>query len=111
MPKVSIIALGQSESDLDQLKDYIRIQTFQDYEFIIEVGEMLSETWKRAIELVIGEILVMIDPNARPVNDRWLVKLVEGIIDANTVVKGLEIIGSFLNPSSLAGYRQAFINQ
>ena len=110
MPQVSIIAIGPSVSELERLQELIRFQTFQNYEFIGKVGSTFPEIWNQAIQRARGEILVLTDTHARPVNNRWLEELVASIIDERTIVKGLEVTSSPLDPSSLAGYKQAFVD-
>ncbi len=109
MPKVSVIAIALDESKFAPLYQSLAAQTWQDFEFIGEVGSSTSETWNRAIQRAGGDILVFLDADARPLNEKWLGELVAGVTDKRTIVKGLEITSSPLDPSSLAGYKQVFV--
>jgi len=107
---VSIISIAQYENQLEALRHALTLQQRQDFEFIGEVGDSQPASWKRAIRRASGEILVFLEAGAKPVNERWLEELVAEVKDANTIVKGLEITSSPLDPSSLAGYREAFVD-
>ena len=111
MPKVSIISIASSEESFVSIKQTLCRQTLQDYEFIGEIGKEGPKAWNRAIARSSGEILVFMEASATPVNERWLEELTAGVADEQTVAKGPEITSTPLDPSSLAGYRQAFIDQ
>ena len=110
MIKVSVISIALSPEEFEPLRQALAGQTFQDFEFVGQVGGAIPETWNRAIARAQGEILVFVEAGAVPVNERWLQELVEGVTDERTIVKGLEITNSPLDPSILAGHRQAFID-
>ncbi len=110
MPRVSVLSIAKNVKDFDELSNELQKQSFQDFEFIGESGEPIPETWNRAIQQANGEILVFVEVGARPVNECWLEELVTNVVDEYTIVKGLEVTSTPLDPSSLAGYRQAFID-
>jgi hypothetical protein len=108
-PKVSVISTAPTEEKFTNLMRVLKDQTYQNFEFIKEVGNPVPDCWKRSIARSRGDILVFMDPEAAPVNERWLEELVAGVTDERTIVKGLEVTSSPLDPSSLAGRRQAFV--
>jgi hypothetical protein len=108
-PMVSVIVIGTEQAEYGLLQSILALQTYQDYEFICETDNRISDAWQRAVARARGEILVFLAPGARPVDNRWLEELVAGVSDERTIVKGLEVTSSPLDPSSLAGYRQAFL--
>ncbi len=85
-------------------------QTHQDFEIIIENGRKNDKALEQAVARARGEILVFLAPDAHPVDIYWLEELVAGVTDERTIVKGLEVTSTPLDPSSLAGYRQAFLD-
>ena len=111
MPQVSVLSVASHGEAFDTLQHLLKKQTFQDFEFIGEVGEDFPGVWVNVIKKATGDILVFIDSGARPVSDRWLEEMVTSVVDNRTVIKGLEVTGFPLDPSSLAGHRQAFIDQ
>ncbi len=108
MPKVSVISIALVEDQLRPLRERLETQTFRDFEFVGEVGGTIPEAWNRAIQRARGEILVFIETDAIPVNERWLEDLVGNIPDERTIVKGLEVTGSTWDMANLAAYRRVF---
>lgn len=108
-PRVSIISIARSEEEFLPLKQYLAAQTYQDFEFIGEVGGTIPEAWNRAIRRASGEILVFTETDAQPVNQDWLAELVEQVQRTSAIVKGLEVTQSPLDMSNLAGYRKTFL--
>lgn len=111
MPKISIISIASQKEEFASMKNALSKQTLQDFEMIEVIGNPDAKSWNRGIKCSNGEILVFIEASAQPVNERWLEELVGGLTDEHTVVKGLEVTTSPLDPSSLAGYCQALVDQ
>ncbi len=109
MPQVSILSIGKQEGDLKPFLQILENQTFKDFEIIFEETKSFPEAWELAIQKAKGEILVFLEAGSVPVDERWLEELIQDAVDEKTIVKGLEICTSPLNPSSLAGYRTAFL--
>lgn len=105
MPRVSVISIALVENEFEGLYRSLAQQTFQDFEFIGEVGGTIPEAWNRAIRRASGEILVFTETDATPVNKYWLEELVNGVPDERTIVKGLEITGQPWDLANLACYR------
>ncbi|RLJ01788.1 MAG: hypothetical protein DRP08_05145, partial [Candidatus Aenigmatarchaeota archaeon] len=95
MPKVSIISIAKDDREFERLRKALDKQTFRDFEFITSTKGSIPEAWNDAISRARGEILVFIESDAFPLNDRWLEEIVENF-EKGTVLKGLEI-----NPTSL----------
>ena len=109
-PKVSVISIALQAEEFTPLRQALSRQTFQDFEFVGEIGGAIPEAWNRAIERARGDILVFTETDAMPVTDRWLDELVKSIPDENTVVKGLEVTGFPWDLANLAGHRNHFTN-
>ncbi len=107
MPSVSVISIALSPEEFDPVRQTLSRQTFQDFEFIGEVGGTIPEAWNRAIDRARGDILVFTETDATPVNERWLEELVNSVSDEKTIVKGLEITGTPWDMSNLACHRSA----
>lgn len=95
MPKVSVISIAKSEREFDKLRKALERQTFRDFEFITSTKGSIPEAWNDALSRAKGEIIVFIESDAFPLNDRWLEEIVANY-RKNAVLKGLEI-----NPTSL----------
>jgi len=95
MPKISVISIAKKESEFEKLRKALANQTFQDFEFVTSTKGTIPEAWNDAISRAKGEILVFIESDAFPLNDRWLEEIVKNW-KKNAVLKGLEI-----NPTSL----------
>jgi hypothetical protein len=111
MPRVSILSFSKNEDGFESLKLHLRHQTFKDFEFIGEIFDQYPDSWLRAIQKARGEIIVFLEPGSIPVNNDWLEELISEVVDEKTIVKGLEITSSPLDPSNLAGFRQSVVNE
>jgi GT2 family glycosyltransferase len=107
-PKVSVVCIAVHPEEFLAVKEYLKKQSYQDYEFIGEVGGTIPDAWDRAVKRAVGDILVFTETDAKPVNERWLEELVSAITDNKTIIKGLEITGTPLDFSNLAAPRSAF---
>lgn len=110
MPQVSLITIAKNDEQIEGLRQALSRQTWQDFELISSTGSTSPEAWTSALRRASGNILVFLDVDARPVDERWLGELVSELTNEKTIVKGLEITASPLDPSSLAGFRQAFVD-
>lgn len=106
--EVSIIGSFSSNTNLEQFRNLMRTQTFQDFELICEVGESNYEAWVRGISRARGQILLFVDAEAKPIDENWLKELIAESDSEKMIVKGPEIFHTPLDPSSLAGYRSVF---
>src|SRR3970040_1550206 len=91
-PKVSVISIALRAEDFTPLRQALARQTFQDFEFVGEIGGTIPEAWNRAIARAQGEILVFAETDVQLVNENWLEELVTHIPDERTIIKGLEVI-------------------
>jgi hypothetical protein len=105
MPKVSVICISKTPSELDGKAAQLRGQTLQDFEFIGESGGTIPEAWNRAIQRSTGEILVFTETDAQPIAPTWLEELVNAASDPAIIVKGLEVTGQPWDLSNLACHR------
>ncbi|MEM0232723.1 MAG: glycosyltransferase [Candidatus Nezhaarchaeales archaeon] len=95
MPKVSVISIAKHETEFERLKKALEMQTFKDFEFITSTKGSIPEAWNDALSRAKGEIIVFIESDAFPLNERWLEEIVANF-RKGAVLKGLEI-----NPTSL----------
>ncbi|MEM4619636.1 MAG: glycosyltransferase [Desulfurococcaceae archaeon] len=95
MPKVSVISIAKNDAEFKRLKEILERQTFRDFEFITSTKGSIPEAWNDALSKAKGEIIVFIESDAFPLNERWLEEIVENW-RKGAVLKGLEI-----NPTSL----------
>lgn len=95
MPKVSVISIAKHEAEFERLKKALEMQTFKDFEFITSSKGSIPEAWNDALSRAKGEIIVFIESDAFPLNERWLEEIVANF-RKGAVLKGLEI-----NPTSL----------
>ena len=107
-PKVSVVSIALIAEEFKPLIEGLKLQTFQDYEFVGEAGGSIPEAWNRAIHRSQGEIVVLTETDARPVDDRWLEEMVTGVTDQGVIVKGLEITRRQLDLSNMAVHRSVF---
>ncbi len=110
VPKVSVICIALSQDEFIPIQEKLSRQTFQDFEFVGESGGTIPEAWNRAIQKSKGEILVITETDASPVNNYWLEDLINSIPDQNSIIKGLEITESPWDLSNIAAYRSIFDN-
>ncbi len=110
VPKVSIVSIALKSEDFKPLLERLSLQSYQDYEFIGEVGGSIPEAWNKAIQRAHGEILVFTETDARPVNELWLEEMVNAVSNPKIIVKGLEVTTSSLDLSNLAVHRKMFID-
>jgi GT2 family glycosyltransferase len=108
MPRVSVISIALTPEEFEPLLRQLTRQTFQDFEFVGEVGGTIPEAWNRAIDRAVGELLVFTETDATPMDEHWLEQLVNSIPDEKTLIKGLEIIGSPWDLANIAAHRSVF---
>lgn len=104
-PMVSVVSIALRAEEFEPLIAGLKRQTFQDYEFIGEAGGSIPSAWNRAIQRARGEIIVLTETDARPVNERWLEEMVSHVVDRKEIVKGLEVTHRTLDFSNLALHR------
>lgn len=95
MPKVSVISIAKSDAEFERLREALERQTFRNFELITSTKGSIPEAWNDALSKAKGEIIVFIESDAFPLNERWLEEIVENW-RKGAVLKGLEI-----NPTSL----------
>ncbi|MCR8501752.1 MAG: glycosyltransferase [Candidatus Korarchaeota archaeon] len=100
MPKVSVISIAKHEAEFERLKRALERQTFRDFEFITSTKGSIPEAWNDALSRAKGEIIVFIESDAFPLNERWLEEIVSNF-RKGAVLKGLEINPTSLNLSNL----------
>jgi len=100
MPKISVISIAKREEEFERLRKALARQTFKDFEFVTSTKGTIPEAWNDAISRAKGEILVFIESDAFPLNERWLEEIVK-FAKKNTILKGLEITPTDLNMSNL----------
>ncbi|MEM4620921.1 MAG: glycosyltransferase, partial [Desulfurococcaceae archaeon] len=83
------------ETEFERLKKALEMQTFKDFEFITSTKGSIPEAWNDALSRAKGEIIVFIESDAFPLNERWLEEIAANF-RKGAVLKGLEI-----NPTSL----------
>lgn len=98
MPEVSVLSIARKESDLGNLKDILKKQTFKDFEFLYSTKKGIPQAWKDVIERSKGKIIVMTETDAMPLTDTWLEEMVEAVKKYNkndpkkrTLIRGIEI--------------------
>lgn len=100
MPRVSIISIAKNVDEFEKLKKALERQTFKDFEFITSTKGSIPEAWNDALSRAKGEIIVFIESDAFPLNERWLEEIVQNW-RKGAVLKGLEINPTYLNLSNL----------
>ncbi len=100
MPKISVISIAKREEEFEKLRKALANQTFKDYELVTSTKGTIPEAWNDAISRAKGDILVFIESDAFPLNDRWLEEIIENS-RKNAVLKGLEINPTDLNLCNL----------
>jgi hypothetical protein len=110
LTRVSVLSIAIHADEFEPLLRELEKQTFQNFEFIGEIGGTIPEAWNRAVQRARGEIIVFTETDARPVNQFWLEDLVSSVKDPMSIVKGLEVTSTPLDLSNLAAYRQAFVS-
>jgi len=110
VPKVSVISIAISADEFKPTIEQLKLQTYQDIEFIGEAGGSIPEAWNRAIQRAKGEIIVFTETDARAINEYWLEEMVTGVSDPKTIVKGLEITSTSIRLSNLAVHREVMVN-
>lgn len=99
MPKVSIISIAKNEYEFKRLKEALERQTFKDFELVTSTKGSIPEAWNDALSRANGEIIVFIESDAFPLNERWLEEIVQNW-RKGIVLKGLEINPTHLNLSN-----------
>jgi GT2 family glycosyltransferase len=107
-PKVSVISIALKPEEFDPVVANLSRQTFRDYEFVGEAGGAIPAAWNRAIRRARGEILVLTETDATPVDEYWLEQMVSSLSAQNDIVKGLEVKSTSWDLSNLAIHRSVF---
>ena len=108
VPKVSVISIALKSEEFLPIIENLSRQTYQDYEFVGEAGGTIPEAWNRAIQRARGELVVLTETDATPLDERWLEEMVTSLLEEKMFVKGLEVTSTFWNLSNLAIHRKAF---
>jgi glycosyltransferase involved in cell wall biosynthesis len=109
MPKISVISIAKKDSDFERLRKALARQTFQDFELVTSTKGTIPEAWNDAISRAKGEVLVFIESDAFPLNERWLEEIARNW-QKGTILKGLEINPTSLNLSNLVCDASIFKN-
>jgi len=91
--KVSVVVIGKNNEDIDELKEYLKHQTFKDFEIVSSTKKGIPQAWNDAIRKAKGDIIITTETDARPVNNHWIDDLVKAIeqYDDKTIIRGLEV--------------------
>jgi glycosyltransferase involved in cell wall biosynthesis len=93
--KVSVVIIGKTQKEITNLKEYLKHQTFKDFEIVTSTKKGIPQAWNDAIRKTKGEIIITTETDARPVNDHWIEDLVKGIEEFSPykkiIIRGLEV--------------------
>lgn len=96
-PTLSVVTIGRSEDEIDRLREHLREQTYDDYEFVYSTEPGIPQAWNDALSRARGSIVVFTETDARPVFDDWLETIAEEFDpDEDDVV----YFGEYRGPSS-----------
>jgi glycosyltransferase involved in cell wall biosynthesis len=96
MPRISVISIARTEQEFEQLARALADQTYKDFEFVTSTKGTIPEAWNDAISRAKGDILAIIESDAKPLNKEWLEEI-SRLAKDNVVLKGLEITPTNLN--------------
>ena len=100
MPKISVISIAKKEEELENLRQALAAQSFQDLELIISTEETIPKAWNDALSRATGEFIVFTESDAIPLNNQWLKEMLF-FAKKNTIIKGIEINPKDLNLCNL----------
>jgi len=115
MPEASVISIAKKESDLNNLKEVLKKQTFKNFEFVYSTKKGIPNAWNDAINRAKGKILVFTESDALPLSNKWLEEMVKAVKLYNkkdskkrTVIRGIEIISLPWDFANFACYSSVF---
>jgi len=113
MPEASVITIAKNESDLVELRKALKQQTFKDFEFLYSTKKGIPQAWNDVIKKSKGEIIVVTESDALPLNKRWLEEMVNAVKKFNrndpkkrTVIRGIEVSNLSWDWCNFASYNK-----
>lgn len=98
MKKVSVVAIAKNKRELEPLIKALRKQRYRNFEFVYSTKKGIPQGWNDAISKANGEILVLTESDAMPLNNKWLEEMVNAVKKHNkndsqkrTLIRGIEI--------------------
>jgi hypothetical protein len=76
-PVISIVIIAKSEKEIDNWKQKIEPQTYDNYEIVKSTKEGIPEAWSEAISKASGEILLFTETDTHPISPDWLETIVD----------------------------------
>jgi len=99
-PKITVVSIAKTDEELEDLRNALSKQTFQDFEFVTSTKRTIPEAWNDAISRSHGEFIVFTESDAIPMSNEWLQDIAKHV-KRNAVLKGLEINPTDMNLCNL----------
>lgn len=78
-PKVSVVSIALRDEELDLLRECLKHQTYDNFEFIPVTGNIsIPEAWNKGIEKARGDIILFTESDVEVPED-WVEKMVENV--------------------------------
>lgn len=110
MVKVSVAITCKEGTDLSEIHESLRKQTFKDFEIVITHDKTMTEGYNSDIEQVKGNIIVFLESDCTPLTETWLEELISEVEDG-IIVKGLEVRITPLSVANTAITRKTIENE
>ena len=93
MPETSVVCIAKNESELRELKNALKRQTYRDFELVTSSKKGIPAAWNDAFSRAKGKYIVVTESDALPMNDEWLAQMVKSIKgkDERTIIRGIEV--------------------
>lgn len=90
-PKISLISIALSDEELESLRENVKEQTYNNFEFVTITGDIpIPEAWNIGIERAEGEIIAFTESDVK-IPDDWLENIAEQFKLGNDFVMGYEV--------------------
>lgn len=76
-PTLSIVTIARDDEELEEWKQRLSTQTFDDYEICYSTVDGIPEAWNEAISKANGRIVLFTETDTYPLHDDWLETVVE----------------------------------
>jgi hypothetical protein len=76
-PVLSIVTIARDEEELDEWRQRLSTQTFDDYEVCYSTADGIAKAWNESLAQANGRIVLFTETDTYPIHDDWLETVVE----------------------------------
>jgi glycosyltransferase involved in cell wall biosynthesis len=93
MPETSVICIAKDAKEVKNLKEALKKQTYKNFEFVFSDKKGIPQAWNDAIDRTNGNIIIVTESDAMPLDNRWLELMVKAVKKngRKSIIRGIEV--------------------